>query len=102
MRRGGPNIWFVIAMILVVAAVLVMIQGPQRSTISYDFFMTQLEKTEPCNILVVELGDIDATGVFRQPPDVPPGVAAGRHPTADARQPGQAPEAEEVLSGHAA
>jgi cell division protease FtsH len=37
--------------------------------------MTQLEKTEPCNILVVELGDIDATGVFRQPPNVPPGVA---------------------------
>ena len=72
--------WFVIAMILVVAAVLVMIQGPQRSTISYDFFMTQLEKTEPCNILVVELGDIDATGVFRQPPDVPPGVAADGTP----------------------
>ncbi len=79
-RRGGPNIWFVIAMIVVLAAVMIMAQGPQRSTISYDFFITQLEKTEPCNILVVELGDIEATGVFRQPPDVPPGVAADGAP----------------------
>jgi cell division protease FtsH len=86
-RRSGPNIWFVIAMILVVAAVMIMVQGPQRSTISYDFFMTQLEKTEPCNILAVELGDIDATGVFRQPPDVPPGVAADgtARPTQDSQ-----------------
>jgi len=71
-RRGGPNLWFVVAMILVLAAVLVMMQSPQRSTISYDFFMAQVEKTEPCNIASVELGDIDATGVFKQPPDAPP------------------------------
>ncbi|HPM82336.1 MAG TPA: ATP-dependent zinc metalloprotease FtsH [Candidatus Anammoximicrobium sp.] len=61
-------------MILVLAAVLVMMQSPQRSTVSYDFFMTQVEKTEPCNIASVELGDIDATGVFKQPPDAPPSV----------------------------
>ncbi len=73
-RRGGPNLWFVVAMILVLAAVLVMMQSPQRSTVSYDFFMTQVEKTEPCNIASVELGDIDATGVFKQPPDAPPSV----------------------------
>jgi len=79
-RRGGPNIWFVVAMILVVAAVLVMLQGQQRDTISYDFFMTQLEKTEPCNIIAVELGDIDATGVFRNRPDKPPGIAADGTP----------------------
>ena len=66
--------WFVVAMILVLAAVLVMVQGQQRSTINYDFFMAQLEKTEPCNIAAVELGDVDATGVFKQPPDAPPGV----------------------------
>ncbi len=73
-RRGGPNLWFVVAMILVLAAVLVMMQSPQRSTISYDLFMAQVEKTEPCNIASVELGDIDATGVFKQPPDAPPSV----------------------------
>ena len=72
MRRGGPNLWFVVAMILVLAVVLVMMQSPQRSTISYDFFMAQVEKTKPCNIASVELGDIDATGVFKQPPDAPP------------------------------
>jgi cell division protease FtsH len=73
-RRGGPNVWFVVAVIMAVAAVLVLLQGQQRSTISYDFFMAQLEQTEPCNIVAVELGDIDATGVFRQPPDTPPGL----------------------------
>ncbi len=73
-RRGGPNLWFVVAMILVLAAVLVMMQSPQRSTISYDFFMAQVLKTEPCNIASVELGDIDATGVFKQSPDAPPSV----------------------------
>ncbi len=76
-RRNGPNVWFVAAMLLVLAVVLVVMQTPQRSTISYDFFLAQVEKTEPCNIASVELGDIDATGTFKQPPDAPPSVDQG-------------------------
>jgi len=90
-RRGGPNLWFVVAMILVLAAVLVMMQSPQRSTVSYDFFMTQVEKTEPCNIASVELGDIDATGVFKQPPDAPPSVGTDGV-TAQAKDSSRKPE----------
>ena len=80
MRRGGPNAWFIVAVILVLAAMLVMLQGQQRSTISYDFFIAQLQQ-EPSNIVAVELGDIDATGVFREPPDAPPGFDRDGKPT---------------------
>ena len=55
-------------MVLVFGAVLILMQGPQRSDISYNFFMQQVESR---NILSVELGDIDATGTFRTPPNVP-------------------------------
>lgn len=61
-------------MMLVLAAVLVMMQSRKWSTIPYDFFMVQVEKTEPCNIASVELGDIEAKGMFKQPPVAPPDV----------------------------
>jgi len=55
-------------MILVLAAVLYVVQSPRRSEISYDFFLDQIEKD---NILLVKIGDAEATGIFREPPTAP-------------------------------
>ncbi|MHA1128963.1 MAG: hypothetical protein ACTSRN_08465, partial [Alphaproteobacteria bacterium] len=56
-------------MVLVLGAVLILMQGPQRSTIPYSFFVKQVSEK---NVLLVELGDLNATGVFETPPDSPP------------------------------
>jgi cell division protease FtsH len=56
-------------MVLVLGAVLIMMQGPQRSTIPYSFFVKQVSEK---NVVLVELGDLNATGVFERPPDAPP------------------------------
>lgn len=68
MRRGGPNIWLMVAMILVLVAVLYVVQSPPTSDIRYDFFLDQIEKD---NIVLVEIGDAQATGFFSEPPNEP-------------------------------
>jgi cell division protease FtsH len=70
-RRGGPNIWFVVAMLVVLAIVLLVNRGPARSTISYDFFVEQIRKK---NVVCVELSDSEATGIFNNAPDAPPKI----------------------------
>jgi cell division protease FtsH len=55
-------------MVLVLGAVLILMQGPQKSQIPYNFFVQQVEEG---NVLTVELGDLEATGVFDKPPAAP-------------------------------
>ena len=67
-RRGGPNLWFLVAMIGVLAVVLFFNQSSPRSTINYWFFLEQIDKS---NIADVKIGDTEAVGTFENPPEAP-------------------------------
>ena len=64
MRRPSPNIWVLLAIVGVMAMAVFLAQGPRRSTITYSVFLEQIEKG---NVLFVQLGDQEATGVFQNP-----------------------------------
>ena len=68
LRRGGPNVWLLIATILGIIAVLYLFQTPPRSDIPYDFFLDQIENG---NVVSVEIGDSQAEGIFAEPPAAP-------------------------------
>ena len=67
-RRGGPNLWFLVAMIGVLAVVLFFNQSSPRSTINYWFFLEQIDKG---NVADVKIGDTEAVGTFENPPEAP-------------------------------
>jgi cell division protease FtsH len=69
MRRGAPNYWMLLVVIAVMLVFFFVTQGPSESVIPYSFFLAQLEED---NIAKVELGDQDATGIFKTPPPAPP------------------------------
>ena len=61
-RRPGPNIWVLLAIFGTLALALFVLPGQGRTTIPYSKFIEQIEKD---NIELVQLGDQEATGVFR-------------------------------------
>jgi cell division protease FtsH len=65
LRRAGPNLWIILLLIGVMAAVLFTIQREPTSSIQYSFFLGQIRKG---NVLYVRLGETDATGQFKDPP----------------------------------
>lgn len=70
-RRGGPNLWFLVAMIAVLAVVLFINQSTPRSTIETGFFLDQIDKG---NVAYVKIGDTEAVGAFENPPEAPPEI----------------------------
>ncbi len=67
-RRPGPNIWVLLVIVGVMAMALFFTQGPRRSTIPYSFFLEQIQQG---NVLYVQLGDQEASGLFQEPPPEP-------------------------------
>ncbi len=70
-RRAGPNLWVLVSIIVVTLLVFVVMQGPRESTIDYSFFLDQVTSD---NVVYVQLGEQEATGVFTVPPDKPPQI----------------------------
>jgi cell division protease FtsH len=68
-RRPGPNVWIVLLIFGIMALAIFATQGPRKSVIQYSFFLEQLEAG---NVLQVRLGEQEATGLFRDPPEAPP------------------------------
>ncbi len=67
-RRSGPNVWVLLAIFGTLALALFVLPGQSRSTISYSFFVKQLQAD---NIESVQLGEQEATGRFCQKPSEP-------------------------------
>jgi len=74
-RRPGPNIWLLILMIVAFAVILTVFQGSPKSTIPYDFFLDEIDNE---NVLYVELGDTEATGMFKDIPNPPKELRDGK------------------------
>jgi cell division protease FtsH len=53
---------------MVLVAVMFLMKGPPQSSITYDFLLRQVKDG---NVVAVELGDLEATGIFEQPPEAP-------------------------------
>src|SRR5262245_40297752 len=74
---NGPNLWMLLILVVVTGSVLYFSRGPNRSTISTDFFMQQLGKVEgsdklgKSNVLKLQIGDQEALGIFKEPPVKP-------------------------------
>ena len=68
LRRGGPNLWLLAGLAIIVVILLLSRQGPPRSTIPYYFFEQQVKAG---NVASVELGEQEAEGVFKNPPFSP-------------------------------
>ncbi len=68
MRRSGPNVWVLLAIFGTLALALFVLPGQSRSTISYSFFVEQIQND---NVELVQLGEQEATGKFRQKPPEP-------------------------------
>lgn len=66
--RRGNNWFLIVAIMAAVAALLYMQRGPESSKIKYSFFLEQLESQ---NVVYVELGELQANGVFRVAPPRP-------------------------------
>jgi cell division protease FtsH len=67
-RRPGPNLWLLIGLAVLVAVMLFYRPGPARSTISWDFFLSQISTS---NVAKVEIGEHEAWGEFVAAPDSP-------------------------------
>ena len=67
-RRPGPNVWVLLAIFGTLALALFVLPSQGRSTISYSYFIEQIEKD---NIESVQLGDQEATGAFLEEPVEP-------------------------------
>ncbi len=67
-RRSGPNVWVLLAIFGTLALALFVLPGQSRSTISYSFFVKQIQAD---NIESVQLGEQEATGRFCQKPSEP-------------------------------
>jgi cell division protease FtsH len=67
-RRSGPNVWVLLAIFGTLALALFVLPGQSRSTISYSFFVEQIQND---NVELVQLGEQEATGKFRQKPPEP-------------------------------
>ena len=67
-KRRIPPWWILPLLVLLVLGYLVATSGPQRSEIPYSFFLEQIQAG---NVLYVELGDVTATGLFKEPPEKP-------------------------------
>jgi cell division protease FtsH len=68
-RRSGPNLWLLLAVAGVLAAMFVMrTSGVERSKISWDFFLAQIEAG---NVLQVDIYSEKAHGLFKSPPKAP-------------------------------
>jgi len=68
-RRPGPNLWVLLAIIGVMAMAVLLWRGPQQSTIDYSFFIEQVKQG---NVLFVQMGDVEASGLFQTRPPEPP------------------------------
>ena len=68
LRRTGPNIWVLLLFVGIMAAALLTMQGGRKSLIQYSFFLDQLRNE---NILEVQIGENEATGLFVTPPPKP-------------------------------
>ena len=69
LRRGLPNFWVIILIFAAIMLGVYYLQNSQTSVISYDFFINQVKDD---NVASVQLGDQEAIGTFRSPPDMPP------------------------------
>ncbi len=67
-RRGMPNLWVIAIMLAILAYFLFQGVQNQRSEISYSFF---LEQVAAGNVQYLELGEIQAEGIFVEPPEKP-------------------------------
>jgi len=73
LRRGSPNLWLLLGLLVIIVIMFLSQQGPPRSTIPYYFFVKQVQEG---NIQRVEVGDQEAEGVFKQQPLAPATVDA--------------------------
>ncbi|MBM4089271.1 MAG: hypothetical protein FJ276_07560, partial [Planctomycetes bacterium] len=67
-RRPAPNVWILLAIIAVMGLTFYALRGPRTSLVPYSFFLDQIAKD---NVIQVELGEQDATGLFKDPPKEP-------------------------------
>lgn len=65
LRRGGPNLWLLLGLLVVIAVMFLSRQGPARSTIPYWFFIEQISAK---NVEAVQLGEQEAEGTFKVAP----------------------------------
>ena len=68
LRRAGPNLWVLLLIVGVMAFALLTLQGPPKSVIQYSFFLEQVEQG---NVVQVQLGEQEATGIFEKEPVEP-------------------------------
>lgn len=67
-RRGLPGFWMVALVLLALAVALYLNRDVPRDTIEYSFLQQQLRER---NVLQIQIGDLEATGMFRVPPPAP-------------------------------
>ena len=73
LRRGSPNLWLLLGLLVVIAVMFLSRQGPARSVIPYYFFIEQIAAR---NVDSVQLGEQDAEGIFKAAPLGPVETAA--------------------------
>jgi cell division protease FtsH len=68
LRRPGPNIWVILAIVAGMALLAFIIQGPHQSPITYSFLLDQVQAG---NVQYIQLGTQEAVGLFQTPPPEP-------------------------------
>ena len=68
-RRGGPNLWFFVAMIAVLAVVLFFNRARRSPTIDYSFFLEQIDEGQRG---LRQARRREGDGHVQDPPDAPP------------------------------
>jgi cell division protease FtsH len=74
-RAGGPNIWILLVVLAITAAVLFSQEGSDRQEIRQDFFFEQLEKGNIAEVISVD--EFEKLGTFREAPLAPPAYKKG-------------------------